>query len=95
MYYALRHNRSEPIADKAPTTAIETETLDSKTASLLDMVTKLMASFLELFSLSLHHRPGTPWYQAMVKRENIISGRKYQRLLSKTDKSVTRFCNGL
>lgn len=94
VYYALRHNRSNAIASKAPTTSVEPEVIDSKTESLLTMIYETYGKLSGVVLSEFTHRPGTPWSQAMVKKENIISDasiKDYYLRLIKRDP----VCNGL
>lgn len=94
VYYALRHNRSKPIVEKAASTSLKPEVVDSKTASLLDMIYGTYGKLSGVELSEFTHRSGTPWSQAMEKRENIISDasiKDYYLRLIKRDP----VCNGL
>lgn len=94
VYYALRHNRSNPISEKASSTSVVPEKIDSKTASLLDMIYETYGKLSGVLLSEFTHRPGTPWSQAIEKRENIISDasiKDYYLRLAKRDP----VCNGL
>lgn len=94
VYYALRHNRSNPISEKASSTSVVPEKVDSKTASLLDLIYETYGKLSGVLLSEFTHRPGTPWSQAMAKRENIISDasiKEYYLRLAQRDP----VCNGL
>ncbi|EPM9361275.1 Panacea domain-containing protein [Enterobacter ludwigii] len=94
VYYALRHNRSNPIAERAVSTALKPEVVNAKTASLLDSIYETYGKLSGVALSEFTHRAGTPWSQAMDKRENIISDasiKDYYRRLVERDP----VCNGL
>ncbi|EPK0249459.1 Panacea domain-containing protein [Serratia marcescens] len=92
VYYALRHNRSNPIVQKAVSTSFEAKEVDSKTVALLDMIYETYGKLSGVDLSEYTHRSGTPWSQAMEKRENIIADTTiqdyYQRLAQRDPRCI-------